>query len=214
MKKFIVLLLSAAAVLSLAACTPTPEKQAESAAMPPTTEAFKADTMEIRNSGNEELPEMATVSIYRLNKNRNGLLQEMESLETEELEVEGIIQLLIDYGVLEEDVELISFEENDGKAILNLSRITQQEDPLEIRLVVEALVNTENFELEGGLILQENGQVYTIDSVEAEEDGSMYYNADYRNFDGSSSGGIIENKTMEEMTIEEMTIDNNSQVNE
>ena len=73
MKRFIILCLSAAVALSLSACTPTPQKQAETAeTMPPTTEAFKADTMEIRNSGNEDLPEMATVSIYRVNKKRDG----------------------------------------------------------------------------------------------------------------------------------------------
>ncbi|MCI8949648.1 MAG: hypothetical protein HFG49_06325 [Lachnospiraceae bacterium] len=213
MKKFIVFLLSAAASLSLAACTPTPEKQGESsAAMPPTTEAFKADTMEIRNSGNEELPEMATVSVYRINKNRNGLVQEMESLETEELETEGVIQMLIQYEILEEGTELISFEQNDGKAVLNLSKITSQEDPMEIRLVVESLVNTftENFELESGLILQENGQVYTIDSVEADEDGTMYYNADYRNFDGTDST----KKALEEKVFEDVTLEGYSKSNE
>lgn len=193
MKKLIILFLSAAAALSLAACTPTPEKQAETATMPPTTEAFKADTEEIRNSGNEDLPEMATVSIYRVNKNRTGLIQEMDALETEELEAQGIIDLMMseDYGVLEDDVELLGFEVNDGKGVLNLSKITSQEDEMEIRLVVEALVNTftENYELENGLVLQENGEVYTIDSVESDEDGAMHYNDAYRNLAGSLEEG-------------------------
>ena len=92
MKRFIILCLSAAVALSLSACTPTPQKQAETAeTMPPTTEAFKADTMEIRNSGNEDLPEMATVSIYRVNKNGTGLLQEMDALETEELDRKSVV---------------------------------------------------------------------------------------------------------------------------
>ncbi len=188
MRKFIILLLSAAAALSLAACTPTPQKQAETATMPPTTEAFKADTMEIRNSGNEDLPELATVSIYRVNKNRTGLIQEMDGLETEELDAQGIIDLMISgYGILEEDVELLGFEVNEGKGVLNLSLVTSEEDEMEIRLVVESLVNTftENYELENGLILQENGEVYTVDSVEADEDGTMYYNDAYRNLAGS-----------------------------
>lgn len=183
MKKLIILLASAAVALSLAACTPTPQKQAETAEMPPTTEAFKADTMEIRNSGIDE-PELATVSVYRVNNDRTGLLQEMDALETEELEAQGIIDLMIseDYAVLEDDVELLGFEVNDGKGVLNLSKITSDEDEMEIRLVVESLVNTftENYELENGLILQVNGEVYTIDSVKADEDGAMYYNDAYR----------------------------------
>ncbi len=193
MKRFIILCLSAAVALSLSACTPTPQKQAETAeTMPPTTEAFKADTMEIRNSGNEDLPEMATVSIYRVNKNGTGLLQEMDALETEELEAQGIIDLMIsDYEVLDEGVELLGFEVKEGKGVLNLSKITDSEDPVKIQLVVEALVNTftENYELENGLILQENGEVYTIDSVEADEDGAMYYNDAYRKLVGAEEDG-------------------------
>lgn len=184
MKKFIVCLLSAMMMVTLAACTPTKvdDQSQEETTMPPTTEAFKADTMEIRNKGNENLPEMATVSIYRISKNRIGLIQEMDGLETEELEAQGIIDLLITYEVLDEGTEVVSFEQTDDKAVLNLNKITSQTDAKDIRLVVESIVNTftENYELEGGLILQENGAVYTIDSVPAEEDGSMFYNDEYR----------------------------------
>lgn len=187
MKKCIMFLASAMMVLSLAACTPTPEKESASgqATMPPTTEAFKADTAEIRNQGNEDLPEMAAVSIYRVNKNRNGLVQEMDALETEELDAQAIVNLMIEYGSLEEGTEVVSFEESDDKAVLNLNQITSSDDAMEIRLAVEAIVNTftENYELEGGLILQENGEVYTIDFVEAEADGAMYYDDVYRKFE-------------------------------
>lgn len=187
MKKYVIFLVSVMMAMVLGACTPTPQKQQQTAeaTMPPTTEAFKADTMEIRNRGNENLPEMATVSIYRIGKNRNGLIQEMDALDTEELDPQGIIDMMISYEVLEEGTKVVGFEENDGKGVLNLNQITSQEDPMEIRLVVESLVNTftENYELEGGLILQENGNVYTIDSVEAEEDGAMYYNDGYRKLD-------------------------------
>lgn len=187
MKKCIMFLASAMMVLSLAACTPTSEKEkdAQQATMPSTTEAYKADTMEERNKGNENLPSMAAVSIYRINKNRNGLVQEMDALETEELDAQAIVDLMIEYGALEEGTEVISFEENDAKAVLNLNQITSSDDDLEIRMAVEAIVNTftENYELEDGLILQENGTVYTIDSVEAEDDGAMYYDDVYRKFE-------------------------------
>ena len=107
----------------------------------------------------------------------------MESLETEELDAQAIIDLMIQYEILNEGTEIISFDEGtEGIGTLNLNQITDAEDDLQIRLVVQSIVNTftENYELEG-LILQENGEVYTIDSIESEEDGTMYYDSDYRN---------------------------------
>ena len=181
MKKYMTLLAAVVAAVSLAACTPTTEKNASTAGTP-TSEAFKADTMEERNKGNENLPVQAAISIYQINDDRSGLEQKMDSLETEDVEPQGLIDKMIEYGVLDEGTQVLSFENTDGKGVLNLNQITSQEDPFEIRLVVESIVNTftENFELEGGLILQENGQVYTIDSVEADEDGTMYYEDVYK----------------------------------
>ena len=180
MKKYMTLLAAVVAAVSLAACTPTTEKNASTAGTP-TSEAFKADTMEERNKGNENLPVQAAISIYQINDDRSGLEQKMDSLETEDVEPQGLIDKMIEYGVLDEGTQVLSFENTDGIGVLNLNQITSQEDPFEIRLVVESIVNTftENFELEGGLILQENGQVYTIDSVEADEDGTMYYDDAY-----------------------------------
>ncbi len=202
MKKCILLLASAMMALSLAACTPTPDKQQASAdaqtaaaaegdngevgpegGIPATTEAYKADTMEVRNQGNEDLPQMAGVTVYRINKTGDGLIQEMDALETETLEAEGLFDLMASYGILPDGTELISYEQEEDKATLNVSQLGT-DDAMATRLMVESLVNTftENFELEGGLILQENGEVFTIPEVEADEDGTMYYNAEYRKF--------------------------------
>ena len=188
MKRCIMFLASAMMLLLLAACTPTPEKnkaESESPVMPPTTQAVVADTMEKRNQGNENLPVMAAVSIYRFNKNGDGLVQEMESLETEEVVDQAIIDLMIQYGVLEEGTEILSFEITEDKAVLNLNQLTSDEDEMKIRCVTESVVNTftENFELEGGLILQVNGEVFTLEAMQPEEDGTMYYNAQYRKLD-------------------------------
>lgn len=186
MKKCIMFMASAMMVLLLAACTPTPEKNKESETqpMPPTSEAVVADTMEKRNQGNENLPSMAAVSIYRVSKNGDGLVQEMETLETEELVDQAIVDLLVDYGILEEGTEIISFELDGDKGVLNLNQLTSSEDEMRIRVVTESVVNTftENFELESGLILQINGEVFTLEAMEPEEDGTVYYNANYRKF--------------------------------
>lgn len=184
MKKFIMFLASAMMTLSLAACTPTPEKMQEEQQTVPTTEAYVADTMEKRNKGNEDLPVLATVSIYRINKTGDGLVQEMDSLESEELQDQAIIDMMIEYGILEEGTEIISFDFEDEKGVLNLNKITSSEDEMQIRVIVESIVNTftENYELEAGLILQENGEVYTLESMQPEEDGTVYYNTEYRKF--------------------------------
>lgn len=186
MKRCIMFLVSAMMMLLLAACTPTPEKnkETETPALPPTSEAVVADTMEKRNQGNENLPSMAAVSIYRFSKSGDGLVQEMESLETEEVVDQAIIDLMIDYGVLEEGTEILSFDLDGDKGVLNLNQLTSSEDEMVIRVVTESVVNTftENFELESGLILQVNGEVFSLEAMEPEEDGTMYYNANYRKF--------------------------------
>ena len=188
MKRCIMLLASAMMVLLLAACTPTTEKnqesqsQTETPAMPPTTEAVVADTPEKRNAGNENLPSLAAVSVYRVSKNGDGLVQEMDNLESEELVDQALVDLMIKYEILEEGTEIISFELDEGKGTLNLNQLTSSEDEMRIRAVTESVVNTftENFELESGLILQINGEVFSLEAMEPDEDGTMYYNADYR----------------------------------
>ena len=191
MKRCIMLLASAMMVLLLAACTPTTEKnqesqsQAETPAMPPTTEAVVADTPEKRNAGNENLPSLAAVSVYRVSKNGDGLVQEMDNLESEELVDQALVDLMIKYEILEEGTEIISFELDEDKGTLNLNQLTSSEDEMRIRAVTESVVNTftENFELESGLILQINGEVFSLEAMEPDEDGTMYYNADYRKFE-------------------------------
>ncbi len=191
MKRCIMLLASAMMVLLLVACTPTTEKnqesqsQTETPAMPPTTEAVVADTPEKRNAGNENLPSLAAVSVYRVSKNGDGLVQEMDNLESEELVDQALVDLMIKYEILEEGTEIISFELDEGKGTLNLNQLTSSEDEMRIRAVTESVVNTftENFELESGLILQINGEVFSLEAMEPDEDGTMYYNADYRKFE-------------------------------
>ena len=191
MKRCIMLLASAMMVLLLAACTPTTEKnqesqsQTETPAMPPTTEAVVADTPEKRNAGNENLPSLAAVSVYRVSINGDGLVQEMDNLESEELVDQALVDLMVKYEILEEGTEIISFELDEDKGTLNLNQLTSSEDEMRIRAVTASVVNTftENFELESGLILQINGEVFSLEAMEPDEDGTMYYNADYRKFE-------------------------------
>ncbi len=109
----------------------------------------------------------------------------MDNLESEELVDQALVDLMIKYEILEEGTEIISFELDEDKGTLNLNQLTSSEDEMRIRAVTESVVNTftENFELESGLILQINGEVFSLEAMEPDEDGTMYYNADYRKFE-------------------------------
>lgn len=103
MKKITMCVLSAMTVLSLAACTPTPEKQAET-----------AETFETQAPGGAEdkvpdpnAPVLSTISIYTLNDDNTGLVQEMDGVET--LDAQSVLAKMIDYGVLPEDTLVLGF---------------------------------------------------------------------------------------------------------
>lgn len=180
MKKCILPFAAVMLALSLTACTPTSEKSAAEATA--SSETVKADTMEERNKGNENLPVYASVAVYYINDDGTGLIQKLESVDKEEMDAQDVIDLMIEYDILEEGTEVIDFDEGtEGIGTLNLNQITDEEDDFRICLIVQSIVNgfTENYELDG-LILQENGEVYTIDSIESDEDGTMYYESGYR----------------------------------
>ena len=103
MKKFAMCLLSAMTVLSLAACTPTPEKQAET-----------AETFETEAPGGVEdkvpdpdAPALSAISVYTINEDKTGLTQEMDGVET--LDAQSVLAKLIDYGVLPDDTLVLGF---------------------------------------------------------------------------------------------------------
>lgn len=103
MKKITMCLLSTMAVLSLAACTPTSEKQAET-----------AETFETEAAGGAEdkvpdpnAPILSTISVYALNDEKTGLVQEMDGVET--LDAQSVLASLIEYKVLPEDTLVLGF---------------------------------------------------------------------------------------------------------
>ncbi|MEY8338499.1 hypothetical protein AALB16_10850 [Lachnospiraceae bacterium 62-35] len=103
MKKITMGLLSVMTVLSLAACTPTPEKEAET-----------AETFETMAAGGAEdkvpdpdAPALFTISIYALDDNKTGLQQEMDGVET--LDAQSVIAKMIDYNILPEDTLVLGF---------------------------------------------------------------------------------------------------------
>ncbi len=179
MKKAILGLAAALMAVSLAACTPTPEKQAETAVTPETVESTGEKQQLV--AGKVPGPEEVTISVYSINEDETGLVQNMDSLE--EMTDQGLVDKLIEYGILDEGTTILSFEKTDNSGIVNLSAIPDYDgDEFYTKATLEALINTyiENYELE--LVkLQVNGQDVSSDLIEVVEDGYSTYFDDYEN---------------------------------
>ena len=118
MKKFIMCFVGAMLVLSLAACTPTPVKQSESATEP----MVEAST----GGASDKVPDpnvepMEIISVYSSNEDATGLNQAMDAVD--ELTAQSLVDKLIEYGVLEEGTEVLNFDTKDGIGTLDLSKV-------------------------------------------------------------------------------------------
>ena len=84
MKKTMMYIAAAFMAISLAACTPTPQKEAETAVTVENTQGG-GQLVEGKVPG----PEEDTISVYSINEDGSGLLQNMDSLE--ELTNQGLV---------------------------------------------------------------------------------------------------------------------------
>ena len=66
-------------------------------------------------------PEEVTISVYSINDEGTGLIQNMDALE--ELTEQGLVDKLIEYGTLDEGTTIISLDKADTSAVVNLSAI-------------------------------------------------------------------------------------------
>lgn len=181
MKKWLLGLLTAMMAVSLAACTPTTEKQKE------TKSAAEAQTqMEAQTTGgaSDKVPDpnvapVAIISIYHKGDG-DSLVQDMDSLDSDELDPQALVNKMMEYGIFTEGTEVLDFNitgEDDNKtAILNLNQAENNEGVSDNAFLVE-IGNTfvENFEL-SKLTLQVNGK----DLAGAAD---LSYEADYENVD-------------------------------
>lgn len=175
MKKLAMCLMGAAMVLSLSACTPTTQQN--------TNQNIDEIVAQMATGSADDkvpdpdAPELEIVSVYRINDNGLGLVREMDGVET--LDAQSVVDKLIEYGVLDEGTEVISFdtegeqEENAGPGaadststsaqlgVLNLSQVPESADAEAEQVLLAAIGNTftENFGLEQ-LKLQVNGANY------------------------------------------------------
>lgn len=104
MKKAIMCLIGAMMVLSLAACTPTTEKNKTGEVK--LTQA--ANSVDNKKLPDPNAPDLEVVSIYTVSADGTKLEGTMDSVE--ELDAQSLADLLIQYGVLEEGTAVIDYK--------------------------------------------------------------------------------------------------------
>ncbi|MGN0371717.1 MAG: GerMN domain-containing protein [Enterocloster sp.] len=179
MKKWLLGVMTVLMAVSLAACTPTTEKQKKETTA---AAAQKPEEMIPPSTGgaSDKVPDpnvmpVAVVSIYHKGDG-DTMVQDMDSLDTEGLDAQLLVDKLMEYGVLTEGTEVISFtvegSEEDASGTLNLNQAESAEGSSKEMFLTE-LGNTftENFELTQ-LKLQVNGADY-------EGGEELTYNAAY-----------------------------------
>lgn len=188
MKRWILGLTAAVMAVSLAACTPTTQKQQETSTVSPEeVKAAKESAAELveQSTGGafDKVPDpnvkaVAVISIYHGDDNGK-LVQDMDSLDDENLDAQTLVDKLIEYGVIMEGTEVLSFDiqgdEDNATGILNLSEAESAEGASDEMFLTE-LGNTfiENFELRK-LKLKVNGENFSGDEIKQGADDYLTY---------------------------------------
>lgn len=176
MKKFTMCFAGAMMILSLAACTPTPVKQAATQTIP--------DELVSTGGASDKVPDpnvepMEIVSIYSIDENSAGLTQAMDAVD--DMTAQAVVDKMIEYGVLEDGTKVLKFDTEDAKATLDLDKVPVMEGQAE-KLMLTSIGNTftENFGLEEVKLLV-NGKNYSGGSVKQSDNDTLSYNKDYKN---------------------------------
>lgn len=157
MKRFILFLAGALMAVSITACTPT-QKPVESSTATENehdhdhpelpagamTESTVDGALEKQNMVVEDADPTVMVCVYSVNKEKNGLKQNMDAIDGESLDAQLLIDKMAELGVVEEGIEVTKFENKDGSLLLDLSQLNELSD----ELVLTAIANTfiQNYE--------------------------------------------------------------------
>lgn len=185
MKKWILGVMAALMAVSLAACTPTPEKQKEEAVE--TTAAQQDIVPQSTGGASDKVPDpnvapVAIVSIYHKGDG-DSMVQDMDSLESEEIDAQMLVSKLMDYNVLTDGtmVQTFAIEEEGEELIgtLDLNQAVSGEGVSDAMLLTE-IGNTfiENFEL-SQLKITVNGENYRGETIQQGDDDYLTYVEDY-----------------------------------
>ena len=109
MKKWLLGMMAAVMAVSLAACTPTTEKQKEETT---TVSAENSEPAVVPTTGgaSDKVPDpnvepVAVISIYHKGDG-DSLVQEMDSLDDDDLNAQALVDRMIGYGVFTEGTEV------------------------------------------------------------------------------------------------------------
>ena len=142
--------------VSITACTPTQrpvdtkaaaEQEQDHTHPEPPAGAMMESTvdgaLEKQNMVVDEDPTVM-VCVYSVNKDKNGLKQNMDSIDGEELDAQLLMDKMAELGVVEEGIEVTKFENKDGVLTMDLSQLNGLSD----ELVLTAIANTfiQNYE--------------------------------------------------------------------
>lgn len=173
MKKGTVFILFAVLALCLSACSPTTSK--------PQTAAQSSDTAEMpevpmtTGGASDKVPDpnvepVAIIAVYHGSDVEDGLVQSMDSLTSEDMDAQEMVDKLIEYGVLTEGTEVLSFtidgEGENAAGTLDLNQAVSEEGASDEMFLAE-VGNTfiENYEL-SSLKLLVNGANYSGDEIQ------------------------------------------------
>ncbi len=187
MKKWLLGLMAVVTAVSLAACTPTTQKNTNAKN---TTEASGGGETVAQTTGGAEdkVPDpnvepVAVISIYHKGDG-DSIVQEMDSLDTEQLDAQALVDKLISYQVLTEGTKVLSFQitnegQEDAEAVLDLNQAVSGEDCSDEKFLTE-LGNTfiENYEL-SRMKLTVNGANYQGSSITQGDNDYLTYNSEY-----------------------------------
>lgn len=184
MKKWMIGMLAAVTAVSLAACTPTTEKERQAASSASTAAAAPEEAAQATTGGaDDKVPDpnvkpVAVVSIYHSTDGET-LDQEMDSLESEELDAQELVDKMTEYGVFTEGTKVLSFTiDGEGETSVGTLDLNQAESPNGYydNIFLEEIGDTfiENFEL-GKLKLLVNGENYRGEDIQQGDDDFLTY---------------------------------------
>ena len=113
MKKLVMGLLGAMMILSLAACPPTTQKNKTGEVKEPQQEEVVESTADAGpgvvtgRPVDQDAPDLKMVSIYSVSEDGSKIEGSMDSVET--LDAQSLVDLLVQYGVLDDGTKAVSF---------------------------------------------------------------------------------------------------------
>lgn len=187
MKKWLLGVMAILMAASLAACTPTTEKQKQETTAAAGEVSQEPVATQETGGASDKVPDpnvmpVAVVSIYHKGDG-DSMTQDMDSLETEGLDAQLLVDKLIEYGVLTEGTQVLSFdisgEGENAEGVLDLNQAESGEGCSDEMFLTE-IGNTfiENFEL-AQLKLKVNGGNFAGDTIQQADGDYLTYNAEY-----------------------------------